>query len=147
MFWSQDHKTLYVTGLGNAILKVENETVAKTEITELLKTTKSLDGVDLPKYPDGKPEITILKASIPPKTKLDFHKHPVINAIVLTKGELTIVTDKNERFRFKAGDAYVEVVDEWHYAENTGSEPVEGFIFLRRSSRNSDYHCKTKIRN
>ena len=37
MFWSPDHKTLYITGLGNAILKIDSGNEAKQEVPN--KTT------------------------------------------------------------------------------------------------------------
>lgn len=41
MFWSQDHKTLYVTGLGNAILQMDSGDKAKEEVSS--KTTSDRD--------------------------------------------------------------------------------------------------------
>ena len=84
---------------------------------------------DLPQYPKGKPEITILKIKIPPKTKLPLHKHPVINAGVLLKGTLTVVTEKDEKLQLKAGDSIIEVVNKWHYGINEGNELAEIIVF------------------
>ena len=54
---------------------------AKTVETRLLaKSSVSWDGQRLPEYPPGIPEISIVKVKIPPGSKLQFHKHPVINA-------------------------------------------------------------------
>ncbi len=49
-------------------------------------------GNTLPEYPEGKPEITILRIQIPPGTTLPLHTHPVINAGVLLSGELAVIT-------------------------------------------------------
>ncbi len=95
----------------------------------LAKTGISWDGRDLPEYPKGKPEITILRIKIPPKTKLPFHTHPVINAGVLLKGTLTVVTESNETLKLKPGDSIIEVVDKWHYGINEGSEFAEIIVF------------------
>ncbi|PJA31874.1 MAG: hypothetical protein CO187_07065, partial [Zetaproteobacteria bacterium CG_4_9_14_3_um_filter_53_7] len=60
----------------------------KTVTVDLLaKTSSSWDGGVLPCYSTGSPEITILRIIIPPKVRLPMHKHPVINAGVLLKGE------------------------------------------------------------
>jgi len=60
------------------------------QVQELVKTTRSWDGAGLPEYPEGQPEITILHISIPAGTRLETHSHPVINAGVLTKGEIPL---------------------------------------------------------
>lgn len=99
------------------------------ETAVLAKSSVSWDGMDLPEYPNGKPEITILRIKIPPKTKLPLHKHPVINAGVLLKGALTVVTEAEEILRLRAGDSIVEVVDKWHYGINEGSESAEIIVF------------------
>ncbi len=65
---------------------------AKIEVAQLVKTTKSWNGAGLPNYPQGQPEITILRIKIPVGAKLPMHEHPVINAGVLLSGELTVKT-------------------------------------------------------
>ena len=100
---------------------------AKVEV--LAKTSASWDGRDLPNYPKGKPEITILRIKIPPNVQLALHEHPVINAGVLLKGELTVVTKDKETLHLKAGDSIVEVVGKWHYGKNEGNETAEIIVF------------------
>jgi len=101
----------------------------KTEVTTLVKTTTSWNGDSLPKYPEGTPEITILKIVIPPNTALKRHKHPVINAGVLTKGKLTVISETNDTLYLKAGEPIVELVNTWHYGRNDSNEPAEIIVF------------------
>ena len=101
----------------------------KTTVDVLAKTSESWNGAKLPRYAKGKPEITILRISIPPKTKLAWHEHPYINAGVMISGELTVITDQADTLHLKAGDAIVEVVDTWHFGENLGDEPVDIVVF------------------
>lgn len=101
----------------------------KTEFTTLLETTTSWNGATLPEYPAGQPKVTILKAVIPPHTQLDSHKHSVINAAVMLDGELTVVTESNDTLHVKAGDAFEEVVNTWHYGINETDKPAELIIF------------------
>ncbi len=103
--------------------------VAKLEAVTLIETGKSWDGSDLPNYPEGKPKITVLKITIPPHAKLNIHKHLVINAGVLTKGELTVVDEQDNTLHLKAGDALVELVNTYHYGENKGNVPAEIIVF------------------
>jgi len=95
----------------------------------LAKTSSSWDGRDLPDYTKGKPEITILRITIPQGVQLPLHKHPVINAGILLKGELTVVTEDNKTLHLKAGDSIVEVVNKWHYGKNEGNKPAEIIVF------------------
>lgn len=98
-------------------------------VETLVRGSASWDGTPLPAYPDGQPQLTILRIQIPPGTTLPRHKHPVINAGVLTKGELTVVTEKNETLHMQAGDPIIEVVDKWHYGKNEGMETAEIIVF------------------
>ncbi|MEJ2697287.1 MAG: cupin domain-containing protein [Candidatus Sulfobium sp.] len=98
-------------------------------VDTLAKTTSSWDGSRLPDYPEGTPEITILRIKIPPGVKLPLHKHPVINAGVLLSGELTVVTEDNKTLHLKAGDPIVEVVNKWHYGKNEGGKTAEILVF------------------
>ena len=101
----------------------------QTKVIKLLETTKSWNGATLPKYLDGTPQITILKIIIPPKTKLKMHKHPVMNAAVVLKGELMVITTKQDTLRIKQGNAFEEVVNTWHYGLNNSNKPVEILVF------------------
>lgn len=103
--------------------------VNTVQVDVLAKTSVSWDGRPLPNYVKGKPEITILRIKIPPKVQLPLHEHPVINAGVLLKGELTVVTKEEETLHLKTGDSIVEVVDKWHYGINEGSEAAEIIVF------------------
>ena len=101
----------------------------KVKVDVLAKTGLSWNGETLLAYSSGKPEITILRIEIPPGVKLPRHEHPVINAGVLLKGELTVITDKKKTLHLKAGDSIVEVVNTWHYGINEGNLPAEIIVF------------------
>lgn len=103
--------------------------VNAVKVDVLAKTSSSWDGRDLPDYAKGKPEITILRIKIPQGVQLPLHKHPVINAGVLLKGKLTIVTEDNKTLHLKAGDSIVEVVNKWHYGKNEGNNTAEIIVF------------------
>lgn len=83
----------------------------------------------MPAYPDGQPQLTILRIRIPSGTTLPLHKHPVINAGVLLSGTLTVITENDKTLRLKAGDPIIEVVNKWHYGKNDGAEPAEIIVF------------------
>jgi len=95
----------------------------------LVQSTRSWDGALLPAYPEGQPQVTILRITIAPGAKLPPHHHPVINAGVLLRGELTVITEDGRTLELKAGDPIVEVVETVHYGMNPGSKPAEIIVF------------------
>lgn len=96
---------------------------------QLVQSTETWDGQPLPAYPSGQPEITILHITIPPQYTLPMHMHPVINAGVLIKGQLTVTTQDGHVLHMRANDPIVEVVNTWHYGKNEGNEPAEILVF------------------
>ena len=99
------------------------------KVETLAKSTLLWNDSTLIAYPQGQPEITVLKIDIPPHTQLDMHKHPVINAGVLLKGELTVIADNKQQLNLKAGDALIELVDTYHYGMNKGDETAQIIVF------------------
>ena len=116
---------LYLALTAN-VLAVDPNNVT-TEI--LAKTNHSWDGSELTAYPGGSPQVTILRITIPPGAQLPMHLHPVINAGVLLKGQLTVMTTQNKTLHLEAGNSIVEVVDRWHYGKNEGEIPAEIIVF------------------
>jgi quercetin dioxygenase-like cupin family protein len=102
---------------------------ASIVVKELVKTTKSWNGEFLLPYPQGQPEITIRRISIPAGARLETHSHQVINAGVLMSGQLTVVTADGKTLHLKAGDPIVEVVNTSHYGINQGKVPAEIVVF------------------
>lgn len=103
--------------------------VKEIQVVKLVETSKSWNGDALPNYPKGKPKITVLKITIPPKTKLHKHYHPVINSGILLKGELKVIDINNNELILKEGDVIVELVNKIHYGINEGRKPVEIVVF------------------
>ncbi|MCX8110671.1 MAG: cupin domain-containing protein [Syntrophorhabdaceae bacterium] len=99
------------------------------DVKVLTKTGSSWDGSPLPEYKSVKPEITILKITIPPGVALPMHKHPVINLGFMLKGELKVFTEEGKVLHLKEGDPIVEVVDTWHYGKNEGTSPAVIIVF------------------
>jgi quercetin dioxygenase-like cupin family protein len=102
---------------------------SEVHTVQLVQSTGTWDGQQLPAYPNGQPEITILRITIPPHYTLPMHMHPVINAGVLLKGQLTVTTEDGQVLHMQADDPIVEVVNTWHYGINEGDEPAEILVF------------------
>jgi quercetin dioxygenase-like cupin family protein len=102
---------------------------ASISVEEIVRSSKSWDGKLLVAYPQGQPEITILRISIPAGARLETHSHPVINAGVLMSGQLMVKTTDGQVLRLKAGDPIVEVVNTFHFGINDGTVPAEIIVF------------------
>lgn len=108
----------------------KKEKTSLSPVSELIaESYLSWNGDSLPAYPTGKPKISIVKVTIPPHSELPNHYHPVINAGVLLKGELTVVDVKGNVLEMTAGDPIIEVVNTIHYGVNKGDEPAEILVF------------------
>ena len=101
----------------------------KVESTELIRTSQSWDGVELPDYFKGHPELVAVKYVFPVGQKLGWHHHPVMNYGVLTQGELTIIGLDGQEKVVHEGEPVVEMVNTIHHGENRGTKPVILYMF------------------
>ncbi|NIF06430.1 cupin [Chryseobacterium sp. Tr-659] len=101
----------------------------KIESVTLLKTTKSWDGTQYPAYPTTQPEISVLKIAVPPNKALDWHKHPVINAAYVEKGEIQVERKDNGKTQWiTKGQVLPEMVNIAHRGK-TGDKGVTLIVF------------------
>ena len=107
----------------------EDNTPQEVTSEELIRTSKSWDGVDLPDYLQGRPELVAVKYVFPAGKKLGWHHHPVMNYGVLMQGELTIVGQDGKEKVVHEGEAVVEMVNTIHHGENRGTKPVILYMF------------------
>lgn len=102
---------------------------SEAKLVPIVEASESWDGAPLPAYPADAPRITILRGVFPPGERLSMHSHPVINAGMVLRGELTVVAADGAERTFRAGEGIVELVGKAHYGENRGTEPVELVMF------------------
>lgn len=105
----------------------ESEQVVKSE--ELIRTSQSWDGVELPDYLQGRPELVAVKYEFPAGQKLGWHHHPVMNYGILVQGELTIIGQDGKEKVVHEGEPVVEMVNTIHHGENRGDKPVILYMF------------------
>ena len=103
--------------------------VNSVQSTELIRTSQSWDGVELPDYLQGRPELVPVKYEFPAGQKLGWHHHPVMNYGILVQGELTIIGQDGKEKTVHEGEAVVEMVNTIHHGENRGSKPVILYMF------------------
>jgi quercetin dioxygenase-like cupin family protein len=102
---------------------------APIQVETLLKTTRSWDGMPYERYPEGKPELSVLKITIPPRTTLAWHTHMMPNAAYVVSGEIRI--EKRDGSLVKEiieGDVLAEMVNTIHRGI-TGDKQVVLIVF------------------
>ena len=99
------------------------------KIERLANSTRQWDGALLPNYPQGQPEIKILRIKIPAGVTLPWHYHPVINAAVILDGTLELHLQNGTKKRYESGDALIEVVDTLHSGKAIGDKNVNLIVF------------------
>ena len=107
----------------------EPESAAKVVSTELIRTSQSWDGVELPDYFQGRPELVAVKYVFPAGQKLGWHHHVAMNYGVLVQGELTIIGLDGKTKVVHEGEAVVEMVNTIHHGENRGTKPAILYMF------------------
>ena len=107
----------------------EDTTAQAVKSEELIRTSQSWDGVELPDYLQGRPELVAVKYEFPAGQKLGWHHHPVMNYGVLVQGELIIIGQDGKEKVVHEGEAVVEMVNTIHHGENRGSKPVILYMF------------------
>jgi quercetin dioxygenase-like cupin family protein len=129
-------KKLLVCSLFTCIVFFQHAFAKPIEANEVLKTTHGWTGAALPGYPSGQTELRVVSYKIAPGAKTSVHVHPVNGAGYMTSGELTMYASatpdgdfsdptKVKKLVLKAGDAWAEAVNIWHYGENNGDKAAE----------------------
>lgn len=106
---------------------------APITVTNVLTTDEAWNGSDLPGYTSSKPELKVNHFTIKPGAVTSVHMHPANGAGYIISGELTMysTSDTNGSFddkskvksiTLKAGDAWAESVNSWHYGVNKGEK-------------------------
>ena len=125
---------LSISGVSTMLVSCKNAytekvTTTKVENKELIRTSQSWDGVELPDYLQGRPELVAVKYIFPAGQKLGWHHHPVMNYGILVQGELTIIGQDGMEKVVHEGEAVVEMVNTIHHGENRGTKPVILYMF------------------
>ena len=107
----------------------QDENAPKVESTELIRTSQSWDGVELPDYLQGRPELVAVKYVFPAGQKLGWHHLPVMNYGILVQGELTIIGQDGKTKVVHEGEPVVEMVGTIHHGENRGDKDVILYMF------------------
>jgi quercetin dioxygenase-like cupin family protein len=110
--------------LGAQAAKAPNPLQVKT----LLQTDKAWDGKAYESYPAGRPQLSVLQITIPPRTTMEWHRHPVPNAAYVVSGELNVETQEGRKAHFTKGQVIAETVGVWHRGV-TGDQAADLLVF------------------
>ena len=113
----------------DSLQKEECAAAKEVQSTELIRTSQSWDGVELPDYFQGRPELVAVKYVFPAGKKLGWHHHPVMNYGILVQGELTIIGLDGQKKVVHEGEPVVEMVNTIHHGENLGDKDVILYMF------------------
>ncbi len=94
------------------------------EAQPVLKSTTTAGG-DPIQFPTGSPEIVSVVGTLAPYGRTALHRHPVLVYVYILEGSLSVKTEGAETRNYKAGDAFLESVGQWHQAFNESDQPVK----------------------
>lgn len=95
------------------------------KVTPILTTLNTSSGQPIV-MPQKDVQISVSTYDIPAGAKLPEHKHPHPRYGYMQSGTLRVTNlDVNKTETYSAGSFILEAVDQWHKAENIGSEPVK----------------------
>ena len=67
------------------------------QTTELIRTSRSWDGSLLPDFPQGTPELRVVRLDFPVGAQTGWHHHTVVNYGIVQQGDLTIVCEPGQQ--------------------------------------------------
>ncbi|QHE92414.1 cupin domain-containing protein [Pandoraea fibrosis] len=111
----------------------DNAHRADVSTETLVKSTTAWDQTRYTAYPSGTPEPTLVRITLAPNTRLDWHTHPMPAIGYVASGQITVErADNGARHSFVAGQTVMELVDVPHRGW-TGETGAELLVFYARS--------------
>ncbi|PPT77610.1 cupin [Xanthomonas arboricola pv. populi] len=101
---------------------------AKPRSETLIKSDTGITGAPYTHYPQGRPQLTVLRIRFPAHATLPWHTHVVPNAAYVVSGHM-LVEDRatGKKYRINAGEAFPESVGVVHRGV-TEDEPAEVIV-------------------
>ncbi|ANC46481.1 cupin domain-containing protein [Pandoraea pnomenusa] len=100
-----------------------------------MQSSSAWDGTGYTAYSPGRPQPTLVRITLAPNTRLDWHTHPMPAIGYVTAGHLTVErADNGKQQAFSAGQTLTELVDVAHRGWS-GSAGAELLVFYARTER------------
>ena len=94
-------------------------------VTPLYEMTETASGKPIT-LPQNNVRVIVSTFDIAPGARLPVHKHPFARYGIVQAGTLKVTNvETNEDKVYKAGDFIVEMIGQWHRAENVGDNAVK----------------------
>jgi len=100
------------------------------EVTTLLKSAVTTAGQKALYLSTDKPEVTSLIVELAPGAETGWHRHPVPTYAYILEGDLAVDVEGSGVHMFRAGQAFLEVVNTRHNGKNSGTVPVKILVFF-----------------
>ncbi len=108
-----------------AFARADGEYETGTHVKRLLVTSATSAGQPIVYRPAKTAEVSMLEVTIDAGAETGWHQHPAHGYAYVVSGELEIETADGRKNRYRAGDAFAEVVNLRHNGRALGSEPVK----------------------
>jgi quercetin dioxygenase-like cupin family protein len=109
---------LVATGLADA------QAQAEVVVTPVAKADTTVSGQPIA-LPTDSPEVTVSVYEIAPGAALSQHRHDYPRYGYVLSGQLRVTnTETGVVTEISTGGFIVEALDQWHYGENPGTEPL-----------------------
>lgn len=93
-------------------------------VETLARSDRSWNGSLLPPLSAARPEVNVVRMTVPAGVTLNLHQHPVIHAGVLVQGRLRLEAEQGASQLLEPGQAVIEVVNRAHRSVSLGPDPA-----------------------
>jgi quercetin dioxygenase-like cupin family protein len=97
-------------------------------VTAVMKGSTTIGGQKIEYPKTEKAEMASVLIEIQPGKESGRHMHPVPTYVHVLEGTLTVEFEDGSRQTFKAGSAFLEVVNTWHNGKNLGEGPLRFLV-------------------
>ena len=80
----------------------------------MLRADTGWNNIPYVAYPEGTPQLTVLKITVPAHEELKWHSHPMPTAAYVASGEITIEEKSGKKQHFSTGQVIPETVNTPH---------------------------------
>lgn len=94
-------------------------------VTPLAEKTETASGQQIT-LPQKDIRVVVSTFDIAPGATLPVHKHPFARYALVQAGTLKVInTETDAGTVYKTGDFIIEMIGQWHRAQNVGNDPVK----------------------
>lgn len=100
----------------------------KFSATPILQSGATVGGASIAYPKTGSAELTAVRLDIGPGGETGRHMHPYPTLVYVLEGAIEVAMDGGMVHSYKAGDAFLMVVNSWTNAKNKGTIPARVLV-------------------